>query len=279
MKTRGFITVLACMVTLTTSLIAYMSEIIAEESQKDLVVGQFSSLQPGMDPPPGWEPLVFKKIDRHTRYELVMDDGVVVVKAVSRAAASGLIRKIQIDPMEYPLVEWRWKVSNVLQKGDVTKKEGDDYPARIYITFAYDPSKLSFSDNIKYKAAKLLFGEYPPTGTINYIWDSHAVADTVVPSPFTDRAMMIVVESGDEKTNRWITQKRNLLEDYRNAFHTDPPLISGVAIMTDTDNTGEAATAYYGDIVFIELLPAIGIQPQHTPDPSTQQTQETQQTQ
>ena len=69
-----------------------------------------------MDPPPGWEPLVFKKIDRHTRYELVMDDGVVVVKAVSAAAASGLIRKIQIDPLEYPIVEWRWKVNNVRER-------------------------------------------------------------------------------------------------------------------------------------------------------------------
>lgn len=250
MKTGYFKTTLACLAVLVTLFMMYAGRSIAENFNIDLAVGPFSSLQPGMDPPPGWEPLVFKKIDRHTRYELVMDDGVVVVKAVSRAAASGLIRKIQIDPMEYPLVEWRWKVSNVLQKGDVTKKEGDDYPARIYITFAYDPSKLSFSDSIKYKAAKLMFGEYPPTGTINYIWGSHAVADTTVPSPFTDRAMMIVVESGDEKTNRWVTQKRNLLEDYRNAFHTDPPLISGVAIMTDTDNTGEAATAYYGDIVF-----------------------------
>ena len=62
--------------------------------------------------------------------------------------------------------------------------------------------------------------------------------------------MMIVVDSGDENVNQWITYTRNLLEDYRNAFHTDPPLITGVAIMTDTDNTGEAATAYYGDIVF-----------------------------
>ena len=27
-------------------------------------------------------------------------------------------------------------------------------------------------------------------------------------------------------------------------------MINGVAIMTDTDNTKEQATAYYGDIVF-----------------------------
>jgi len=253
MKLGRFQAILACLVVLTTLFLVHPCQGIAEELPKDLVVGHFSSLQPGMDSPPGWEPLVFKKIDRHTRYELVTDDGVVVVKAVSAAAASGLIRKIRIDPMQYPLVEWRWKVSNTLQKGDVTKKEGDDYPARIYITFAYDPSKLSFGDRVKYKTAKLLYGEYPPTGAINYIWGNHAAIGMMVPNPYTDRVMMIVVESGDEKTNRWVTQKRNLLEDYRDAFHTDPPPISSVAIMTDTDNTGEAATAYYGDIIFRKL--------------------------
>mgnify|MGYP001822356288 FL=1 len=253
MKPCYFKTTLVLLAVLTFLFMVYPGQSNAEDLKKDLVVGFFSSLQPGMDPPPGWEPLVFKKIDRHTRYELAMDDGVVVVKAVSTAAASGLIRKIQIDPMEYPLVEWRWKVSNTLQKGDVTQKKGDDYPARIYITFAYDPSRLSFGNRLKYKTAKLLYGEYPPTGAINYIWGNHAAIGTIVPNPYTDRAMMIAVESGDEKTNQWITQKRNLLEDYRNAFHTDPPMISGVAIMTDTDNTGEAATAFYGDIVFKRL--------------------------
>ena len=253
MKPNNLQKTLVCLAVLTTLFMVHLGQSIAEELRKDLVVGLFSSLQPGMDPPPGWEPLVFKKIDRHTRYELVMDDGVVAVKAVSAAAASGLIRRIQIDPMEYPLVEWRWKVSNTLQKGDVTQKKGDDYPARIYITFAYDPSKLSFMDRIKYKTAKLIYGEYPPTGAINYIWGNHASIDTMVPNPYTSRAMMIAVESGDERTNQWVTQKRNLLEDYRNAFHTDPPPISGVAIMTDTDNTGEAATAYYGNIIFKKL--------------------------
>ena len=208
MKRNSLQTTLACLAVLTTILMVSMGQTNADELGKDLVVGFFSSLQPGMDPPPGWEPLVFKDIDRHTRYELVTDDGVVVLKAVSAAAASGLIRKIEIDVMEYPLVEWRWKVSNTLQKGDVTKKEGDDYPARIYITFAYDPSKLSFGNRVKYKTAKLLYGEYPPTGAINYIWGNHAAIDMMVPNPYTDRAMMIAVESGDEKTNRWVNAKK-----------------------------------------------------------------------
>jgi hypothetical protein len=95
-----------------------------------------------------------------------------------------------------------------------------------------------------------LYGQHPPLAALNYIWESQAAQGTVVPNPFTDRAMMIVVESGSEKLNQWVTEERNLYEDYKRAFGEEPPAISGVAIMTDTDNTGESAVAYYGDIVF-----------------------------
>ena len=221
----------------------------AEPSAK-LPVGAFSSAEPGEKLPEAWEPLLFRKIEAHTRYTVVDSDGISVVKAESRASASGLIRKIQIDPVEYPWLTWRWKVANVLKNGDVTKKEGDDFPARIYITFAYDPAHLSFLDRTKYKAAKLLYGEYPPTGAINYLWGSNAPVGLITPNPFTERAMMIVVESGTGKLNQWVTEKRNVLEDYRRAFQSDPPMISGVAVMTDTDNTGESAVAWFGDIFF-----------------------------
>jgi hypothetical protein len=62
--------------------------------------------------------------------------------------------------------------------------------------------------------------------------------------------MMFVVESGEEKLNQWVSEKSNFYEDYKKAFGQEPPMISGVAIMTDTDNTGESVTAYYGDILF-----------------------------
>ena len=63
---------------------------------------------------------------------------------------------------------------------------------------------------------------------------------------------MIVVESGPERLNQWVSEERNVYEDYKKAFGEEPSLISGVAIMTDTDNTGESATAYYGDIMFMK---------------------------
>lgn len=215
-----------------------------------LEVGKFSTAAPGTEFPENWKPLTFPKIKRHTNYTLIREGDTVVVKAVSEASSSGLTRNITIDPKEYPVVQWRWKIGNLLKTSDMTRKDGDDYPARLYITFAYDSGKVSFFEKTKYEAARLLYGQYPPLGALNYIWDTKAAKGTIVPNPYTARAMMIVVESGAADVNRWVTEERNVYEDYRAAFGEEPPLISGVAIMTDTDNTGETATAFYGDIVF-----------------------------
>jgi hypothetical protein len=234
---------------LIVALSAFFS-IAFSQTSSVLEVGKFSAEEAEEGAPTGWKPLTFKNIERHTNYTRVMDGETVVVKAVANASASGLVRAIQIDPKEYPIVQWRWKVSNILEKSNVHKKEGDDYPARIYITFEYDSSKLGFFEKLKYETIRLFYGQYPPLAAINYIWESHAALGTIVPNPYTNRAMMIVVESGEGKTNQWVCEERNVLEDYRKAFGEPPSLISGVAIMTDTDNTGESATAYYGDIIF-----------------------------
>jgi hypothetical protein len=213
-------------------------------------VGKFSAEAEGSALPVHWKPLTFNKIERHTTYTLVKDGDTVVVKAMAEASASGLTRELKIDPKEYPIVQWRWKVKNILKKGDVYRKEGDDYPARLYITFEYDPRKLGFFERTKYEAVRLLYGQYPPLAAINYIWESKAPVGTMVPNPYTDRVIMFVVESGEAKLNQWVGEERNAFGDYKKAFGEEPPMISGVAIMTDTDNTGEKATAYYGDIIF-----------------------------
>ena len=208
----------------------------------------FSRAAAGGPFPEGWQPLTFEKIERHTVYTLVEDEGAVVVKAVAEASASGLIRKLAVDPKEYPWLEWRWKVGNALEKGDVSRKSGDDYAARLYVTFRYDPEKVGFLERAKYGTAKLFYGEYPPQAALNYIWASRAEIGAVVANAFTSKAMMIVVESGGSRSGRWVAERRNVYQDYIRAFGEDPPEISGVAIMTDTDNTGETATASYGDI-------------------------------
>ena len=149
--------------------------------------------------PDGWKPLTFKKIPKHTSYEVVKDGGVAIVKAVSEASASGLIKPVVIDPKEYPIVRWRWKIDNVLQHSDVALKEGDDFPARLYITFAYDPDKVSFGKKLKFKAGQALFGDIP-IAALNYIWETKTPVGTIVENAYTDFAQMIVVESGPSKS-------------------------------------------------------------------------------
>ena len=231
------------------------------ESPSTVHVGTFSRATAGGPYPDSWKPLTFEKIKEHTEYSLVDDNGTVVLKAVSHGSSSGLTREVAIDPKLYPLVEWRWKVENILKNGDVTTKEGDDYPARLYITFAYDGSKVGFFEKAQYEVARLIYGQYPPIGAINYIWESRSPIGTIVPNPYTDRAKMIVLESGEAKVGQWVAESRNLYEDYKKAFGGDPPLVSGVAVMTDTDNTQESAVAYFGDIVFKKAVGKIPLPP------------------
>ncbi|MEO8506635.1 MAG: DUF3047 domain-containing protein [Betaproteobacteria bacterium] len=214
-----------------------------------LVVGPFAQATPGGPLPAGWVPLTFSGVERHTEYSLVRDgDGTVVVRALADRSASGLIRKVDLPTDERPLLAWRWKVDRLLTRGDVRRKEGDDYPARVYVSFRYSPERLSFAQRIRWGTYRVFYGEYPPHAALNYIWDANAPAGTTVPNPFTDRVRMIVVESGSARLSQWLDYERDIAADYRIAFGEEAPPISGIALMTDADNTGETAAAYYGDI-------------------------------
>lgn len=214
-------------------------------------VARFSKSEPASSLPDGWKPLTFKKIPKLTTYELVKDGAQIVVKAVSDSSASGLTKEVRIDPKEFSIVRWRWKVENLLQKSDATRKDGDDYPARLYITFEYDPDKVSFGKKLKYKVGQALFGDIP-IGAISYVWETKAPVGAIIDNAYTDFVKMVVVESGPGQVGRWVDESRNIYEDYKKAFGEEPPVINGIAIMSDTDNTKERAVAYYGDIEFLK---------------------------
>ena len=131
------------------------------------------------------------------------------------------------------------------------QEDGDDFPARVYLTFAYDPDKVSFGKKLKFRAGQAIFGDIP-IGALNYIWDTKAPIGTLVENAYTDFAQMVVVASGAQKVGLWMSEERNVCEDYKQAFGEEPPMINGIAIMSVTDNTKEQVTAYYGDIVCVK---------------------------
>lgn len=116
------------------------------------------------------------------------------------------------------------------------------------VAFRFDPQAASLWEKTRYGVYKLLYGEYPPKHVINYIWANRLPKGTAIDNAYTDRAKMIAVESGSEEVGRWLLEERNLYEDYKRLFGEEPPRIAGIALMTDTDNTGESAVAYYDDI-------------------------------
>jgi hypothetical protein len=237
----------------TAVLIAALAAGVAHGRGKpgSISVGAFSAARAGASPPDGWSPLRFARIERETRYSLVADGGATVVRAEADASASGLIRRVEIDTRAYPILEWRWKVANLVEKSDLAAEEGDDYAARLYVAFKYDPARVSVWNRVKYALIKALYGEYPPHAGINYVWATREPVGTTTWNAYTDRVRMIVVRSGPADLGRWVSESRDVLEDYRAAFKEEPPPIAGVAIMTDADNTGERVVAWYGDIRFV----------------------------
>jgi hypothetical protein len=87
-----------------------------------------------------------------------------------------------------------------------------------------------------------------------YVWSNSVPVGTVLDNPHTSRVKMIVVESGAAGVGKWRSYKRNVLADYRRAFGEEPWDVVAVGMMTDADNTGQSARAYYGDITFLRDL-------------------------
>ena len=215
-----------------------------------------SSLRPG-DALPAWlKPQVFANQPRHTRFELVRDEGRTVLRALAEASASGLVRTLRIDPRTHPVLVWRWKVANLLEKSDLATRAGDDFPVRLYVTFDLDLATLSFGERLQLSAARAIWGDALPLAALCYVWDTRAPPGTMVPNAYTDRVRMVVVESGPSRLGRWIEYERDVDEDFRRAFGAQTPSIAGLIVSADTDNTGERAESWFGDAEFRPRRPS-----------------------
>jgi hypothetical protein len=209
----------------------------AAEESSVLFREDFSSLD-------NWKPFTFPKIEKHSTYTVERDRGRRYLKAESDASASAIVFKDSFNVYEYPRARWRWKVDNIYKKADPAAKAGDDYPIRVYIMFEYDPGKAGAFDKLKYGLARKLYGVYPPHSSLNYVWASRETAATIVTSPYTEQAKMLVLEQGEKHVGAWRDVEVNILDDYQRAFGVRPPARARLAIMNDSDNTGESAVSY-----------------------------------
>lgn len=209
----------------------------------------FSSGRPGGSLPAGWQNMPVVRGKTLTEYSLVADQGTTVLQADARAAASGLMHEGDVDLTHTPVVSWRWKVAAPIPDADNSVGSREDAPARLVFIFDGASEGLSFGDRAE-QIASSLAGEKLPYATLMYIWTASAPPGTVIPNPHTSRVQMIVVSGAPGDAGKWQTLRRNVVEDFERVYHEKPGRLTGYGVLTDTDNTGATARAWYGDIAF-----------------------------
>jgi len=159
---------------------------------------------------------------------LVLEDGdLYAVRLRSRDTSFSLQKDVDVDVREYPVLIWDWKVTQLPRGGDFRISTKDDQAAQLFLAFS-------------------------KTKIMVYVWDTTApqglMQDAHSP-PFVD-IKVVVVRSGPGDTGKWITETRNVYEDYKKLFNKEPPVLRGMRIQINSQHTGSSAESYFAKVVF-----------------------------
>ncbi|HYF44199.1 MAG TPA: DUF3047 domain-containing protein [Ramlibacter sp.] len=193
-----------------------------------------------------------------TRFDYVHKDGREALAVTAATSASMVRKQVRVEPEHLGKLSFSWLVPDLIAEADLALRDKADSPVRVILAFDGDRSRWSARNAMLSELAQTLTGEPMPYATLIYVWCNSRPAGEVINSPRTDRIRKLVVESGPQRTRRWLDYERDIRSDYLRAFGEPPGALVGVAIMTDTDNTRSTARAWYGPV---RLLPVA--QPQH----------------
>ena len=181
--------------------------------------------------PAHWQLQTFPAIASATEYSIVADDLYgPVIRARAAGSAAGLVRRITLDPRDYPILTWVWKVSKTLPGSSLTSRQGDDFPARLLVSFSTD------------------FFSATSGRTLCYVWATSEPVETMKESPYHQGVVTIVASSGGSAVGSWQQVRRNIVADYLRVYGEMPGVLRAVSLLSDTDDTADSVTAWYGPI-------------------------------
>jgi hypothetical protein len=196
-----------------------------------------------------WSSLRFRRIDRATTYTPAEIDGISAVRAESDCSASALRLSLDgIDLIRTPRLRWRWRVERALDIADEREKAGDDFAARVYVTFRFDPARASYRERALHRLGRLLYGAAPPGSAINFVWASRAAPGSTWSSPYTASSRIVALESGPGPG--WREEDVDVFDLHATLFGYSPPPIEGIAIMSDSDDSCQRGAAAFADFRF-----------------------------
>jgi len=169
------------------------------------------------------------------QYDMTIEenDGQRVLHLRSKIESSTVSKDIKgkIDLKETPVLEWSWKAVTLPRGADSRKKSTDDQAAQLYVTWPRFPQAVR-------------------SQIIGYIWDSTAPAGSFVKSQKTGMVTYVVVRSGPADVGKWLTERRNVADDYRKIYGEQPDAPGAISIAIDSDDTSSSAESYFGRILF-----------------------------
>lgn len=202
-------------------------------------------------PPAPWRIVRIDAKIPPTRYRVSTIDGATAVEATAIRSMALLARPLTIDLAATPVLCWRWRIDAPVASADMRSKRGDDYAARVYVAFDIPDKDLSGGTRLKLRIARGVFGKAVPDAAINYVWDNRNPVGTALKSAYTDRAQLIVAETGSARAGRWVEERADVAADFSRAFAGVSGRPTQIAVAADTDNTGSTARSAFADLHFV----------------------------
>jgi hypothetical protein len=166
-----------------------------------------------------------------TKYSLGSNENGQFLRAEAKGTASGLGQKVKIDLNKTPFINITWKIEKDLKGIDEKTKKGHDFAARVFVVKKTGLTPLS-------------------NKAVNYVFSSNNSVNESWRSPYTKSSVDYVLSTTKDNINEWVTVKANVKEHFKKLHDLDVEELSGVAIMTDTDQTKIKAISYYQNIYF-----------------------------
>jgi len=201
---------------------ALLTAALAADEQAFIVIDTFSSCVKDRLPC-NWQK--FKDVKG---VSLQHDSSNYFVGIQSVRDVESIAKRVVYDVHDFPHLHWRWRVHALPREGREDIKKKNDSAAGIFVAFK---------------------GTYPFNHVIKYVWSTTLPVGTVTKSPYNHRAMIYVIEQGAHNLNQWVSEDRNVLDDYIKAFGAQPPPVEAIAIQTDSDDTKSSAAADFDDFL------------------------------
>jgi len=148
-------------------------------------------------------------------------------------------------------LSWRWRLAQPLRQADIKSKAGDDAALKVCVMLHQPLADIPFLQRSVLALARSASGQALPSATLCYLWDSRYPAGTVGANPYSARVRFMVLNGSESATNQWVSQRRNIADDFALLFGQESatlPPVTAVAVGADSDNTQGSSLGYLAQL-------------------------------